>query len=167
MRRPQGAMTRPIARKSARSACSWSSRRTTSGATRMKARSAVADRMEYFRPFQAAFDGSVLTPAPGEAAPAAAVLALSWMEREAHKARIVIPPRFRALEDDPEATAVRRRLAQALDRFRPAGVAIEVGFVDEGWVLGTGVLGPPGGSAVAALVGGMALWPAPPDDGGG
>ena len=31
MRRPHGAMTRPMARKSVRSACSWSSRRTTSG----------------------------------------------------------------------------------------------------------------------------------------
>ncbi len=38
--RPQGAMTRPMARKSPRSACSWSRRRTTSGATRMNARSA-------------------------------------------------------------------------------------------------------------------------------
>ena len=49
-----GAITRPIARKSARSTCSWSSRRTTSGATRMKARSAAADLILYFRPFQAA-----------------------------------------------------------------------------------------------------------------
>src|SRR4051812_7564147 len=54
MRRPHGAITRPMARKSVRSACSWSRRLTTSGATRMNARSAVADLMLYLRPFHAA-----------------------------------------------------------------------------------------------------------------
>ena len=54
MRRPHGAMTRPMALKSVRSACSSSRRRTTSGATRMNARSAVADLMLYLRPPQAA-----------------------------------------------------------------------------------------------------------------
>jgi hypothetical protein len=113
------------------------------------------------RPFQGVFDQSVLMPASGEAAPAAALLALSWLEHEAYKVRVVIPARFRELEDDPEATLVRRRVAQAMDRFRPAGVALEVAFIDERWVLGEGMLGDADSSAVAALAGGMALWPAP------
>ena len=56
MRRPHGEITRPIARKSVRSACSWSRRWTTSGATRMNARIAVADLMLYFRPLHAALN---------------------------------------------------------------------------------------------------------------
>jgi hypothetical protein len=92
-------------------------------------------------------------------------MALSWIEHEAYKLRLVLPPRFRALDDDPEATELRRRVVQALDRFRPAGVALEVGFVEERWVLGDAVLGAAPESPVASLAGDMVLWPVPQGDG--
>jgi hypothetical protein len=113
------------------------------------------------RPFQGVFDESVLVPAAAEQKPVAALVALSWLEREAYKVRLVLPARFRELEDDPEAGEVRRRVAQAVDRFRPAGVALEVAFIDERWTLGEGVLGAGDSSALGALLGGMALWQAP------
>ena len=47
----------------------------------------------------------------------------------------------------------------------PAGVALEIGFVDEHWILPVGTLGEPDGSAVAALSAGMLLWPVPADGG--
>jgi len=117
-------------------------------------------------PFQGVFDESVFVAGAGETPPVAALVALSWMEHEAYKLRLVIPARFRGFGDDPEGTEVRRRVAQAVDRFRPAGVALEVAFIDERWVLGEGTLGTTETSAVAALAGGVALWPAPPDSGG-
>ncbi len=113
------------------------------------------------RPFQGIYDGSVYGALPGSDPPKSARVALSWIEHEAYKIRLMIPPRFRQFEDDPEAPELRRRLAQAVNRFRPAGVALEIGFIDEHWVLGDGVLGEAGGSALAALTAGMMLWPAP------
>ena len=113
------------------------------------------------RPFQGVFDQSVAAPDPGADRPKSALVALSWIEHEAYKIRLVIPPRFRAFDADPDATELRRRLAGALDRFRPAGIALEIGFIDDAWTLGEGVLGDPDSSALAALTGGLALSPAP------
>jgi hypothetical protein len=115
------------------------------------------------RPFQGVYDESAYGPAAGSDPPKSARVALSWIEHEAYKIRLMIPPRFREFEDDPEVPELRRRLAQALNRFRPAGVALDIGFIDERWILGEGTLGEAGGSAVAALTGGMMLWLAPPD----
>ena len=116
------------------------------------------------RPFQGVYDRSVFAPEAGVEPPKSALLALSWIEHEAYKIRLMIPPRFREFEDDPETPELRRRFAQAVNRFRSAGVALisalstNIGF----W---RGMLGEPEGSAVAALTAGMMLWPAPADGG--
>jgi len=117
------------------------------------------------RPFQGVYDRSVFAAEAGVEPPKSALLALSWIEHEAYKIRLMIPPRFREFEDDPETPELRRRLAQAVNRFRSAGVALEIGFVDEHWILPVGTLGEPDGSAVAALSAGMLLWPVPANGG--
>jgi hypothetical protein len=111
---------------------------------------------------RAAFhDASVLAPA-GEPRTAAADVSLSWMERRAFHARLLIPARFRGFEGDPEATEVRRRVAAAVERFRPVGVELVIEFVDDRWVLGGSVLhaGDPG-NLIEQLQSGMVLWEAP------
>lgn len=113
------------------------------------------------RPFQGVFDTAVLAPAVGETPPGAALLALSWVEHEAFKVLLLLPPRFRAFDPDPDTTALRRHLARALDRFRPAGVALEIGFLDPRWTLGAATLGDFGRAPLAALESGLELWPAP------
>ena len=78
------------------------------------------------------------------------------------KVRVLIPPRFRELSDDPDGIDVTRRVTQALERFRPAGVEVETRFIDERWELGAGTLTDgEGASALALLTGGTVLWPAP------
>jgi hypothetical protein len=85
-------------------------------------------------------DGAVLAPGQEEARPVAAEVALSWLEHRAFSVRLLIPPRFRNLEEDVEGTEVRRRVALALERFRPVGIELRVEFIDDRWVLGQGVL---------------------------
>lgn len=114
------------------------------------------------RPAVGFFDASVFAPGPAEDRGPAAWLALSWLERKAHFVRLLIPPRFRLLEDDPEGPEVRRRLALAVDRFKPAGVAVQVDFIDDRWTLGQGSLSAADArDPVAVLRGGTVLWGAP------
>jgi hypothetical protein len=115
--------------------------------------------------------GSVFAPGPAETRTAAALVSLAWREHEAYKVRVLIPPRFRALSDDPDAIDVTRRVTDAIERFRPVGVAVETMFTDDRWVLGQGTLADEGSGtgALFALTSGTVLWPAPieagpPDD---
>lgn len=107
--------------------------------------------------------GSVFAPGPSESRQTAAFVSFAWREHEAYKVRVLIPPRFRALTDDPEGVEVTRRVTAALDRFRPAGVAVETMFLDDRWVLGQGTLAEAGSGAdlLFALSGGTVLWPTP------
>ena len=107
--------------------------------------------------------GSVFAPGPDEARTTAALVSFAWREHEAYKVRVLIPPRFRALSDDPDGIEVTRRVTEAVDRFRPVGVAVETVFTDERWVLGQGRLADDGSQAAAllGLSGGTVLWPAP------
>lgn len=107
--------------------------------------------------------GSVFAPGPGGIQLPAALVGFRWSEREAYKVRVLIPPRFRALTDDPEGLAVTQAVTRALDRFRPAGVSIETVFIDKRWVLGEGAIDAGAGEtdALAALAGGTELWPEP------
>jgi hypothetical protein len=108
------------------------------------------------------FDNSVFAAGPAEALPVAAEVSLSWLEHRAFAVRIIIPSRFRAWEDDPEGADTRQRVAFAADRFRPAGVAVSVDFIEENWVLGQAVLGAAGSDdLIAQLRAGTALWPGP------
>jgi hypothetical protein len=113
------------------------------------------------RPDAAVFDHSVFAPAAGESRPPAAELQLSWRENEAYAVRVLIPERFRELNEIPPET-VLADVALALRRFQPLGVEVRVEFQDKHWVLGDGVLGEPkAGDPLAQILPGMILWPEP------
>ncbi len=112
----------------------------------------------------AMFDASVFAAGIGQPEAVAGEVSLSWMERRAFAARLLIPGRFRTLRDaaDAEASQVLRRVSRALERFRPAGVALSVEFIDERWVLGQSVL--PSSARtdpITALRSATALWEPP------
>jgi hypothetical protein len=93
------------------------------------------------RPAVAFVDASVFAPGKGDERQTAALLSLSWLERGAFRARIWIPSRFLQLTpDDEEGRATRRQVLKAVERFRPAGVRLDVDFIDNRWVLGRGVI---------------------------
>src|SRR5262249_33173141 len=84
------------------------------------------------RPAVGFADLSVFIAAPGEELPVSALISFSWLERRAFSVRVLIPPRFRALTpDDPEGLETRRRVALAMQRFKPAGVEVTVEFVED------------------------------------
>lgn len=107
--------------------------------------------------------GSVFAPGPDEVRTPSALVGFAWQEREAYKVRVLIPPRFRELTDDPEGVVVTRRVTDALDRFRPAGVTVETRFIDDRWILGDSAINDEAGGedALLALSGGTVLWPTP------
>ena len=112
----------------------------------------------------AVFDNSVFAPGAAQAEAVAGEVTLSWMERRAFAARLLIPPRFRALRDadDLEAVQVLRRVATALERFRPAGIELKVEFIDDRWVLGQGLLpSAEHADAIAQLRAATELWSVP------
>ena len=111
--------------------------------------------------------GSVFAPGPDQTRSAAALVSFAWREHEAYKVRVLIPPRFRALSDDPDGIDITRRVTEAIERFRPVGVAVETMFTDDRWVLGQGTLADEGSGsgALFALTSGTVLWPAPDDPG--
>lgn len=116
------------------------------------------------RPAVGFADGSVFAPGPHEARGTAAVVTLAWHERTAFWVNVWIPPRFVSFTpDDPEGRATLEHVAFALNRSRPAGVHVEVKFLDERWVLGRGWLPAeetPGGG-IAGPGAGTELWSAP------
>ena len=112
----------------------------------------------------AVFDASVFTAGPAETEAVAGEVSLSWMERRAFAARLLIPARFRLLRDDADADGaqVLRRVSRALERFRPAGVELKVEFIDERWVLGQGTLPRAvSADAIEALQSATELWQPP------
>ena len=119
------------------------------------------------RPAMAFFDQSVLAPGPSEKRPAAAVVSLGWDERTAFYVNVWIPKRFRALTpDDEEGRSTLEQVAFALNRFRPAGVHVEVKFLDDRWVLGRGIMiDEDDAGEVAGPGSGTELWTAPADQG--
>ncbi|HVP42882.1 MAG TPA: hypothetical protein VMS96_05590 [Terriglobales bacterium] len=115
------------------------------------------------RPAVGFADGSVFAASAGEEPPVSALISFSWLEHRAFTVRVLIPPRFRTLTpEDPEGLDTRRRVAQTLQRFKPAGVEVTVEFVENRWELGKGVL--LSGEAedpIAELRAGTTLWSAP------
>jgi hypothetical protein len=114
---------------------------------------------------RAAFAGaSVFAAGANESPNPAAEVALSWIERRAFTARLLIPARFRALApDDPEGTEVLRRVALGIERFRPVGVELKIEFIDDRWTLGSGVLtAGVGAGIIEQLRSAMVLWEGPP-----
>jgi hypothetical protein len=106
-------------------------------------------------------DASVFAPGALGAGEVAAKVALSWLEHRAFALRLLIPPRFRRLDNDPEGTEVRRRLSLAVERFRPVGVELRVEFIDDRWVLDQGELASGDGDLIDQLKSAAALWEAP------
>jgi hypothetical protein len=116
------------------------------------------------RPQVGFLDAAVFAPGPGVERPVAGAVALTWHERAAFWVNVWIPKRFIALT--PDATEGRDTLehvALALHRFRPAGVHVEVKFLDERWVLGRGVTisEESTGGEIAGPGSGTELWSAP------
>lgn len=118
------------------------------------------------RPAVAFLDGSVFAPAPGELGQPSAMLSFSWLEQQPFAVRLLLPERFRLMhENDTEGVETLRRVAQGLNRFRPAGVELRVEYADDRWVLGQGslTLGA-GDDPIARLRSGTVLWTAPEED---
>lgn len=112
----------------------------------------------------ALMDASVFAPGAAETRQIAAEVALSWLEHRAFAVRLLIPSRFHGLEDDPEGTEVLRRVVIAVERFRPVGIELKVEFVDDRWVLGSGLLtSGEGVDPIERLRSATALWEAPPE----
>ena len=109
-------------------------------------------------------DDSVFEPEATETPPASALVSFSWLERRAFCARVLIPARFRGLTpDDPDGHETLQRVAQALRRFRPAGVELIVEFVEDRWVLGKGTVAlATSDDTETQILYGTALWPSPP-----
>jgi hypothetical protein len=109
-------------------------------------------------------DGSVFAAGSGEAPPPAALVSLSWLERRAYSALVWIPMRFQKfIPADAEGLEVKRRVVQALDRFRPAGVQLEVEYLDPRWVMGRGVAHDEDSDEPTGPGSGTVLWSAPED----
>ncbi|MCC6774179.1 MAG: hypothetical protein IT360_23540 [Gemmatimonadaceae bacterium] len=113
---------------------------------------------------QSTFAGSSSPQSPAPEDPPAARLSLSWLEHEGYAVRVLIPSRFRQLDD--ESPGLPARVRAALERVRPSGVAVRVEYLDDRWTLGDGTV-----TDVASrlndnpndlLQGGTTLWS--PDD---
>jgi len=116
------------------------------------------------RPAVGFSDESVFAPGPSETRQTAGVVSLAWHERSAFSVTVWIPKRFLALTpDDDEGRQTLQRVAFAMNRFRPAGVQVDVKFLDERWVLGRGVALSEDGSsdAIAGPGSGTELWAVP------
>jgi hypothetical protein len=99
------------------------------------------------RPAVGFFDGSVFAAPRGGEPAAAAALELSWREHEAYVVRLLVPRRFAALAADEARAAAA--VAAAVERFRPAGVELRVGFLDEHLIVDESLL--PGGEDLGPL----------------
>jgi|GEM_PF-1158232 len=65
---------------------------------------------------------------------AAGAIQLRWLERQAYKVRLFVPKRFAGFDDDG-GEAIKNDIKLGIERFRPAGVDVEVVFVDDHWSL--------------------------------
>ena len=115
------------------------------------------------RPAVGFADRSVFAAGTGEELPFSALISFSWLERRAFAVRVLIPTRFYSLTPyDPDGVETRRRVAQALQRFKPAGIEVTVDFVDDRWKLGEGTLASEvADDPIAELRAGTRLWSPP------
>ena len=105
------------------------------------------------------FDGSLFEP---DGVTPSATVSFSWLEHRPFSARLLIPARFRSLDDDPDGSEIRRRTSLAVERFRPLGIELTVEFIEDRWILGDSVLtGGEGDDAIEKLRSAMALWEQP------
>jgi hypothetical protein len=87
-----------------------------------------------------------------DAAPPSAKFQVEWREHQAFKVRVLLPPELKAWEGAfLSGGSLPQHVARGLERFRPAGVIVEVDFWNEDWVLGESLLedtGEPNGEGV-------------------
>jgi hypothetical protein len=115
------------------------------------------------RAFAALFDQSVWAAAPEAAGGVAGVVGLSWLEHEAYAVRVLIPGRLKALDDGaPDGETIPALVRAAIERVRPAGVAVTIEYLDEMWRLGDGKLPGAEDDPLTRVAGGTVLWPAEP-----
>ena len=98
-------------------------------------------------------DAAVFADPAGAADKESGSLHLRWMERQAYTVKLLIPKRFRHLNEDGEDT-VESMVTNSIRRFRPAGVNVKVDFVEEGWLLGMAEL-PTGDEAAISPISGI------------
>lgn len=94
---------------------------------------------------------------------AAAQVSLHWFERQAYHVRVLIPNRFRAL-GHADGGGIREQVKHAIQRFRPAGVEVQVDFAEDQWVLGKAALpskDATGTDAISQVQSSTLLWPSP------
>lgn len=112
-------------------------------------------------------EGAVFAGNETEDPKAAALVAFSWAEHQAYRARVILPTRFAALDPDTDGVAVSKRVGQALERVRPMGITLDVGFAEDQWILGEAALPAADDGAPLSLIdqlaGSTLLWPAPED----
>jgi len=115
------------------------------------------------RAFAALFDQSVWAAAPEAAGDVAGVVGLSWLEHEAYAVRVLIPGRLKALDDGaPDGETIPALVRAAIERVRPAGVAVTIEYLDELWRMGDGKLPGAEDDPLTRVAGGTVLWPAEP-----
>ncbi|HET7503171.1 MAG TPA: hypothetical protein VFK02_19260 [Kofleriaceae bacterium] len=115
------------------------------------------------RAFAALFDESVWAAAPETAGPIAGKVNLSWLEHEAYAVQILLPARLQALDDDvPDDHKLPALVGAAIERVRPAGIAVRVGYLDEAWRLGDGRLPSDEDDPLTRVTGGTVLAPTEP-----
>lgn len=85
-----------------------------------------------------------------------------WEEREAFAVCVWLPRRFETLDGSPGSGTepIRERVRILLDRFRAAGVHVQVKYADDRWTLGTGILRDNNSAeATGIVIAGTGLWP--------
>ncbi len=83
--------------------------------------------------------GSVFATSVSEKNPPAADLTLSWLEHQAYAVRLHLPARFKTVGED-DGAALAEQVLTAIERFRPAGVQLEIVYQEEQWILGEGII---------------------------
>jgi|tagenome__1003787_1003787.scaffolds.fasta_scaffold20947227_2 hypothetical protein len=105
------------------------------------------------------FDASVFgSDGPPTASDPSMELGFRWEEREPFAARVLLPRRLAALDDDA-GSLLAQPLRGLLDRHRAAGVEVRVEYADPRWQLGTGVVRDEAGDPLGVVVSGTELWP--------
>ena len=95
--------------------------------------------------FDASRFGEAVFSFPGQAAidaaPPSGKFQLEWREHQAFTVRVLLPPELQSWEAAfLSGGDLASHVARGLERFRPAGVRLEVDFWNDAWVLGESLL---------------------------
>jgi len=88
-----------------------------------------------------AYDQAVYAfPADDGPVPPSGQVQLTWRENEPFAASVLIPPDLKGLEDAGLVTDLPTLVRAGLERYRAAGIRLDVSYFDQAWVLGHSVL---------------------------